>query len=450
MASSHEQNAVFQRVSNWSKLTRIIALCFKFIRELKNRIRKPRTRSRLKVRPCNSMSVANLQEAEQVVIKTVQGESFTQELKNLKEKNCVPSGSPLRKLDCFIDEQGLLRVGGRLTNSDLSFNERHPVILPKSSHVSRLVIAYFHEKIAHQGKGMTINEIRANGYWIINMNSLVGQHISKCVTCRKIRSSPQVQKMADLPADRVQETEPFVYSAVDLFGPFFIVDRCKVLKRYGVLFTCMASRAVHLEVVNALTTDSFINSLRRFMSIRGPLRILRCDCGTNFVGAKRELKESIESIDDQVVREFLQRHQCDFEFKFNVPTASHMAGVWERMIRSTRSVLNVLLEQHGSQLDDESLRTLLCEVMSILNSRPLTTDNLNDPSSLEPLTPNHILMMKSNVVLPPPGEFQRADLYSRKRWRRVQYLVNQFWLRWRKEYLQSLQTRNKWSKTKEV
>ena len=99
-----------------------------------------------------------------------------------------------------------------------------------------------------------------------------------------------------------------------------------------------------------------------------------------FVGAKRELKESIESIDDQVVREFLQRHQCDFEFKFNVPTASHMAGVWERMIRSTRSVLNVLLEQHGSQLDDESLRTLLCEVMSILNSRPLTTDNLNDPS----------------------------------------------------------------------
>ena len=115
-----------------------------------------------------------------------------------------------------------------------------------------------------------------------------------------------------------------------------------------------------------------------------------------------------------------------------------MAGVWGCMIRSTRSVLNVLLEQHGSQLDDESLRTLLCEVMSILNSRPLTTDNLNDPSSLEPLTPNHILMMKSNVVLPPPGEFQRADLYSRKRWRRVQYLVNQFWLRWRKEYLQSL------------
>ena len=118
--------------------------------------------------------------------------------------------------------------------------------------------------------------------------------------------------MADLPADRVQETEPFVYSAVDLFGLFFIVDRRKVLKRYGVLFTCMASRAVHLEVVNALTTDSFINSLRRFMSIRGPLRILRCDCGTNFVGAKRELKESIESIDDQVVCEFLQKASMRF------------------------------------------------------------------------------------------------------------------------------------------
>ena len=122
-------------------------------------------------------------------------------MKNLKEKNCVLSGSSLRELDCFIDEQGLLRVGGRLLNSDLSFNERHPVILLKSSHVSRLVIAYFHKKIARNGKSMTINETRANCYWIINMNSLLGQHILKWVTCRKIRRSPQVQQLADLPAD---------------------------------------------------------------------------------------------------------------------------------------------------------------------------------------------------------------------------------------------------------
>ena len=141
--------------------------------------------------------------------------------------------------------------------------------------------------------------------------------------------------------------------------------------------------------------------ISRFLSIKVPL--LRCDQGTNFIGAKRELHEAFSSVNEVKLREFLKAHSCDFEFKLNTPTASHMAGVWERMIRSTRSVLNVLLEQNGKQLDDESLRTFLYEVMSVLNSRPLTTDNLNDPTSMAPLTPNHLIMMKSNIVLPPPS-----------------------------------------------
>lgn len=173
---------------------------------------------------------------------------------------------------------------------------------------------------------------------------------------------------------------------------------------------------------------------------------LPCHQGTNLVGAHRELKEALKEMNLDKVRGFLLENECDwFEFQMNVPTASHMGGVWERLIRTVRNVLNALLDQAGTQLNEESLRTFMCEAEAIVNSRPLTVDNLMSPNAAEPLTPNHLLTMKSRFLLPPPGEFQRADIYLVKRWRRVQYLVNQFWLRWRKEFLVTLQERQKWT-----
>ena len=146
------------------------------------------------------------------------------------------------------------------------------------------------------------------------------------------------------------------------------------------------------------------------------------------------------------VRSFLVERECDwFDFVMNVPSSSHMGGVWERQIRTARNVINALLLQAGTQLDEESLQTFLCETEAIVNSRPLTVSNLSTPTEAEPLTPNHLLTMKSRVLLPPPGEFQQADLYLVKRWRRVQYLVNQFWSRWRKEFLSTLQERKLWN-----
>ena len=122
----------------------------------------------------------------------------------------------------------------------------------------------------------------------------------------------------------------------------------KEVKRYGVLFTCLSCRAIHLEIANSLDTSSFINALRRFLSVRGPIRQLRSDQGTNFVGAARELAEAIRNLDTPCISQFLQGQGCDFEFKMNVPSASHMGGVWERQIRSVRSILNTLLDQSGS------------------------------------------------------------------------------------------------------
>lgn len=121
-------------------------------------------------------------------------------------------------------------------------------------------------------------------------------------------------------------------------------------------------------------------------------------------------------------------------------------GVWERQIRSARNVLSSLLQDNGKQLDDESLSTLMSEAEAIVNSRPLTVNQLADPDSSSPLTPNHLLTMKSKVVLAPPGAFQPADVYCRKRWRRVQHLANEFWIRWKKEFLLSLRQRQKWTR----
>jgi hypothetical protein len=253
--------------------------------------------------------------------------------------------------------------------------------------------------------------------------------------------------MANLPEDRLEPAPPFTYSAVDFFGPWYIKERRKEVKRYGVLFTCMLSRAIHLETSATMETDSFINALRRFLCRRGPVRQIRSDRTTNFVGASKELKQALTEFNYANITTELLKRNCDWiEFKFNVPSASHMGGVWERQIRTARSVLSALLESNGSQLDDESLRTLMCETEAIVNSRPLTVNDLNDPDSLQPLTPSHLLTMKSRVILPPPGVFQSPDRYSKKRWRRVQHLANKFWSRWRKEFLLNLQVRQNWCK----
>jgi hypothetical protein len=196
----------------------------------------------------------------------------------------------------------------------------------------------------------------------------------------------------------------------------------------------------------SLDTDSFLNALRRFLSIRGPIRTLRCDQGTNFIGGIKELQDNEVNVDETKLRKFLSDNSCDYITNF--PCSSHHGGVWERQIKTVRSIFNSLLSSQGTQLDDESLRTLMCEASNIINSRPLSVENLNDPTCLSPITPNQLLHMKTSVVVPPPGDFQNADLYSRKRWRRVQYMVNEFWIRWRKAYLSQLQTRNKWQRNK--
>ena len=204
-----------------------------------------------------------------------------------------------------------------------------------------MLVRYYHERIRHQGRGMTLNDLRSHGYWVIGGSSSVSRCISKCVICRRLRGALQEQKMANLPEDRLEPAPPFTHCGVDYFGPWLIKEGRKELKRYGVLFTCLSSRAIHLEVSATLETDSFINALRRFINRRGPVRTIRCDQGSNLMGAKNELQKALSSMDQTRVRHFLLERSCDWiEFQPNVPSASHFGGVWERQIRTARNVLS--------------------------------------------------------------------------------------------------------------
>ena len=432
--------------SDWFRAKRAVALCQRYIRLLRDRALK----NQCSHEEVQRLDISDLKSAECAIIRDAQIEAFKEEvvvLQKMKQENAdidsrvfakqrkanMKTSRSLYKLDPFLDVNGILRVGGRLTRASLTDDTKFPIILPRNSHVTKLIVKHFHERTHHQGKGMTLNEVRSNGFWVVSGPSVVANTISSCVKCQRLRGAVQEQRMSDLPEDRLEPSPPFTYCAVDHFGPFIIKDGRKELKRYGVLFTCMASRAVHIETANSLETDAFINALRRFICRRGPIRQLRSDQGTNFVGARTELAQALAKMDQEKIRTKLLEEQCDWiSYKMNVPAASHMGGIWERQIRSARNVLSSLLQKNGKQLDDESLRTLMCEAEAIVNSCPLTVSQLADPDSLSPLTPNHLLTMKTKVVLAPLGAFQPADVYCKKRWRRVTHLANEFWTRWRK------------------
>ena len=207
---------------------------------------------------------------------------------------------------------------------------------------------------------------------------------------------------------------------MNLFGPFYIKVRRSSVKRYGVLFTCLASRAVHIVAVHNMETDSFILWLRRLVARRGNILMIISDNGTSFVGADKQLHEECMKMNHPKISDFLSQHNGDWiVWKRNPPHASNYGGVWERHIRMARKILSGMLKVHGEILHKESFRTLLAEVENLINSRPLSVDNLSDPSSLKPISPMTLLTQKSKVVYPLPGKFDGADVYSRKHWRRV-------------------------------
>ena len=391
------------------------------------------------------ITVPELRGAEKEIVEHVQREAFSEEISVLMKNErggsnpkAIKKSSSIYQLDPVVND-GLLRVGGRLRRAQISEEAKHPSILPKTHHIVTLIVNYYHHVAGHSGVEHTLSLIRER-YWIVNGRSTVKNIIGKCYSCRKRQSPVSQQKMADLPRDRVTPSKPpFTYTGVDCFGPFEVKRGRSTVKRYGVLFTCLTVRAIHIEVAASLDTESFINALRRFIARRGQPEEIRSDNGGNFVKGEKELKRAVNDWNQTHIHEALL--QQNVKWTFNPPAGSHHGGVWERCIRTVRKVILATLKEQ--QLDDESLNTLMCEVESVVNGRPITKLS-DDPRDNEPLTPNHLLLLRSGSSLP-PGIFCKEDGYGRRRWRQVQYMANVFWRRWLKEYLPSLQRRQKWS-----
>jgi transposase InsO family protein len=450
---------IINQYSDWMKLKRIIAWCLRLRVILQQRSKEQEPRQQTKY-----LTVEELQNAEEAIIKKVQQQAFPTEILALQKyrerseqringeqeeakqedtETCkmIPSRSTILNLDPVLSN-GLLRVGGRLGKAPIPEDAKHQLILPRNNHVSDMILDYIHRQCNHQGRNHVLAVSRQK-YWILGAGVKVKHLMKRCVVCRKQRCQLNQQMMADLPAQRVKpDNPPFTYTGMDFFGPYEIKHGRSMRKRYGVVFTCMNCRAVHIEITDSMNTSACINAIRRFIARRGPVQEITSDNGSNLVGASRELHEALKELDEKAIQMFACNHEI--KWNFNTPTASHQGGVWERMIRTVRKILqSMLMEQHlkVARSDDE-LHTLMCEVEATINARPLTRMS-EDPRDSEPLTPNHLLQLRNPSCIP-PGVFNEKDAYSRRRWRQVQFLADLFWKRWVAEYLPMLQTRQKW------
>ncbi|XP_051809278.1 uncharacterized protein LOC127535407 [Acanthochromis polyacanthus] len=378
-------------------------------------------------------------QAERLVLHRSQMDSFQQEYNLLKAGKSVPRSSRLLTLSPELDGSGdLIRVGGRAT--DLEVAVLHPIILDPGHPVTRLLIQDFDSQLCHPGPERVFAELRRS-YWILRGREAVRCYQTSCADCKRWRARPKVPKMADLPEARLRLFKPAFYSTgMDCFGPFEVKVGRRSEKRWGIIFKCLTTRAVHLDLLTSIDSDAFLMALRRFIARRGTPAELFSDQGTNFIGGERELRETFRGMSPDL-QQLLTKHKIAFHF--NPPAAPHFGGVWEREIRSAKRALYATV---GSQpVPEEVLSTVLTEVEGILNSKPLGYVS-SDASDPDPVTPNILLMGRPDGSLP-QVVYPESELLSRRRWKHSQVLADHFWARFIRLYVPSLQARQKWHDT---
>ena len=422
----HPIDTLSHHYSSWHRLNRSVAWLLKL-------------RDRLLNRPTSKhLALDDMQRAERAIIQHVQAHTYADELLKLKNGKTVPKSSNVYKLCPYIHEDGLLHVGGRLQNSSLTEEQKHPILIPSKHQVAKLILNDLHYT-AHLGVEWIVSLSRKK-YWIVNARKIANGIRAKCIPCKRMYSKPAEQQMAQLPNTRLQAHQPpFTVVGLDCFGPFLVKLGRSTIKRYACIYTCFSTRAVHIEKLETMDTDSMINSIRRFIARRGSPKEIFCDNGTNFTGACNELRRSIQEMPQDPISNFCLT--IDTKWTFKTPYASHAGGVFERMIRTMRRIIQAVLNPNV-RLTDEILETTLIEVEGIVNGRPITKIS-SDPDDYSVLTPNHFLIFRYEMKSL-PGLFNLKDLY-RRRWRHVQNLLNQFWKQWLRQYIPDLQKRIKWN-----
>ncbi|GFW63656.1 integrase catalytic domain-containing protein [Trichonephila clavipes] len=407
-------HGLFEHYSSLTKVIRIFAYCQRFIKNCKKIASQGSSISPSHINT-TSLTFSETKTAEETIIRWVQY------------------------------EHGLVRVGGRLQNSQLRFKSKHPIILPSQHSISELLIKEQHIAHLHAGPTLLAHVLRQS-HWIVGSRKLINKCIRKCLKCNKFKTSTTTpQLMGNLPKHRVTLERPFFSCGIDYAGPVLI--KCnkgrgtKSTKGYIALFVCLATKAVHIEAVGDLTTDSFIAELRRFSARRGAPRHIYSDNGTNFVGARRKLDEIrklwLSLPTNEAISYYLSKSSIDWHFI--PPSSPHFGGIWESGIRSVKFHLKRVLGE--TILTFEELTTLLTQIEGLLNSRPLSYVNDSDIECISTLTPSHFLT--GDVLLSVPEELPSSSNH-RDRWELLQNIKRGFWKKWSSEFISSLQPRKKW------
>jgi hypothetical protein len=425
------------RYSTFTRLCRVSAWTFRFISNC-------RATSAIK----GSLTVSELHAAEQYWLILSQADSFAAEVTALKADHPLSPDSKLVPLCPFLDSADLLRVGGREANSALAFARVHPAILHGKHPIAKLLIKTEHLRLLHAGPTLLSAAI-GRRYHVVQLRKTVRSLTQQCIKCRRHAVKPVPQMMGQLPMERITPGCVFQRVGVDYAGPFQIKTgknrNPTILKSYACIFVSLAVKAVHIELVSDLTTEAFLATPRRFIARRGLPSLIWSDHGTNFVGAKRELKELYQFLQQRTPSETL----TDFcspkgiEWRLIPEHGPHFGGLWEAAVKSAKKHLRRTIGD--SKLTFEELTTVFAQIEACLNSRPLTSVTSADVDGIEALTPGHFLIGQPLVALPDPS-FEGKSVTVLRRWQLCQSLVQRFWNRWSSEYLTLLNRHNKWRK----
>ncbi|CAG9132520.1 unnamed protein product [Plutella xylostella] len=434
-------NNLLNKSSDLHHMTRVAAWVLRYKAILRNQT--PITQGA-------ELTLIEIKEALNFIIKTVQQEQFEEEIKSLKTSGKISTRSKLFNLTpVFLDENGILRIKGRLQLSALPEETKHPAILPSEGRLTQLVIEQAHRQVLHGGARLTLAQTRQQ-FWIISGTRTVKKIVRRCVRCHRYKNAKNDQLMGNLPEARITPSRPFTHTGVDFTGHVDVkINKgrgVKTCKGYIAIFICLATKAVHIELVSDLSTETFIAALKRMCARRATPQHMYSDNGKNFVGAARVLREEFAHYSTMRSTEFLNYiEQQQIQWHFNAPLWPSAGGIWEAAVKSCKRILKTVLGEQ--KLTFEQFSTLLCQVEACLNSRPLSPLT-EDPEDLDYLTPGHFLTGSPTMSLP-QQELTTRTLDIRNRWKLVELMTQHFWNRWSKECLSQLQLRSKWRSPKE-
>ncbi|XP_062712096.1 uncharacterized protein LOC134289727 [Aedes albopictus] len=430
----------WDRFSKWTRLYRAVAYVHRYVNNLRcSATRKERTNGLL--------TQEELHKAEATIFRWVQWEEYPDEVVALTNGHnkqpglqfALEKNSKIRTLSPFLDELGVMRSDSRIAAAKFAtFDTRYPLILPKDHRVTDLVLQWYHQMYLHANGETIVNEVRQR-FHIPQLRTKVRRVGKECKMCRIKKPVPTIPRMASLPAARLRpHVRSFSFVGIDYFGPIGVKVNRSVVKRWVALFTCMTTRAIHLEVVHSLSTQSCKLAIRRFIGRRGTPVEIRSDRGTNFVGTSNDLKKEMEQTNSELASTFTN---ANTKWIFNPPGAPHMGGAWERLVRSVKAALAAM--DTPKTPNEETFATILVEAESIVNSRPLTYIPLQSAEQ-EALTPNHFLLLSSSGVVQAPNNIADPKQACRTDWEHCRIMVDQFWRRWVREYLPTIARRTKW------